>query len=159
MIIACTLFLFVACGTKQESGSGKKVLIHELEDRGGIAYLPKADNPYTGSVYAYFPDGKTIYLKSDFVDGKQHGEYVEYLQDGKISFKRSYDSGIEHGEWIEYYEDGSIRKKENYKNGQLDGEWITYFNNGQMRVKGQFELGEEVGEWFQWDEEGNPMER
>ena len=159
LVIACALCLVVACGNNQQSRSDKKVLIHELEDRGGVAYLPKADKPFTGCVYAYFPDGKTVYLKSNFVDGKQHGEYVEYLQNGEINYKRNYANGIEDGEWIEYYENGNIQKKENYKEGQRHGEWITYFENGQIRVKGQFENGEEVGEWFQWDEAGNPVER
>ena len=158
MIITFAICLFAACGSTQQSESDKKVLMHELEDRGGVAYLPKADKPFTGSVYAYFSDGKTVYLKSDFVDGKQHGEYVEYFQDGQISYKYNFKDGIEDGEWVWYNKNGSVQKKENYKDGQLHGEWITYFDNGQIRVKGQYENGEEVGEWFQWDEEGNPIE-
>lgn len=159
LIIACVLCLVVACGSNQQSESDKNVLIHELEDRGGVAYLPKADKPFTGSAYAYFPDGKTVYLKSDFVNGKQHGEYVEYFQKGQINYKYNYKNGIEDGEWVWYDENGNILKKENYKEGNRHGEWTTWFSNGQLHVKGQFENGEEVGEWLQWDEEGNPVER
>lgn len=159
LIMACALCFVVACGSNQQSESDKKVLIHELEDKGGVAYLPKADNPFTGSVYAYFSDGKTVYLKSDFVNGKQHGEYIEYFQNGQINYKYNYKNGIEDGEWVWYDENGNILKKENYKEGNRHGEWTTWFSNGQLHVKGQFENGEEVGEWLQWDEEGNPVER
>lgn len=157
MIIASALIILAACGSSQQKA--KDVKIHELEDRAGVAYLPKADKPFTGTAYAYFSDGKTVYQKSDFVDGKQHGEYVEYLQNGNINYKRSYANGAEDGEWIEYYDNGNISKKENYKDGQLNGEWITYYDNGQIRVKGQFENGEEVGEWLAYEEDGNQVER
>lgn len=70
-------------------------------------------------MYAYFPDGKTVYLKSDFVDGKQHGEYIEYFQNGNISYKYSFKNGVEDGEWVWYNEDGSIQRKCNYLDGQL----------------------------------------
>ncbi|NCB45077.1 MAG: toxin-antitoxin system YwqK family antitoxin [Clostridia bacterium] len=159
LIIACALCLVVACGSNQQSGSDKKVPIHELEDRDGVAYLPKADKPFTGCAYAYFTDGKTVYLKSNFVDGKQHGEYVEYFQNGQINYKYNFKTGLEDGEWIWYNEKGNTLKKANYKEGKLHGEWITWFDNGQIHVKGQYENGEEVGEWFQWDEAGNPVER
>ena len=157
MIIASALIILAACGSSQQKA--KDVKIHELEDRAGVAYLPKADKPFTGTAYAYFSDGKTVYQKSDFVDGKQHGEYVEYLQNGNINYKRSYANGAEDGEWIEYYDNGNISKKENYKDGQLNGEWMTYYDNGQIRVKGQFENGEEVGEWLAYEEDGNQVER
>lgn len=159
LIIVCTIPLLLVGGKYLYSQTDKKVMIHELEDRGGLAYLPKSDKPFTGTVYAYFPDGKTVYLKSDFVNGKQHGEYIEYLKNGRINYKRSYSNGRENGEWIEYFNDGKIRKKSNYKNGKLHGEWVTYFNNGKVRVKGQYKNGDEVGEWFEWDEKGNPVPR
>jgi antitoxin component YwqK of YwqJK toxin-antitoxin module len=157
MIIASALLMLAACGNSQKEA--KDVKIHELEDRAGVAYLPKADKPFTGTAYAYFPDGKTVFTKSDFVDGKQHGEYIEYFQNGNVNYKYSFKNGIEDGEWIWNNEAGQLLKKENYKDGQLNGEWITYYDNGQIRVKGQFENGEEVGEWFAYDEEGNQVER
>lgn len=157
MIIALALLILAACGNSQQKA--KDVKIHELEDRAGLAYLPKSDKPFTGTAYAYFSDGVTVYQKTGFVDGKQHGEYIEYLPNGQVNYKRNYANGAEDGEWIEYFENGNVRKKQTYKNGQLNGEWITYYENGQTRVKGQFENGEEVGEWFAYDENGNQVER
>lgn len=117
MIIASAVLMLAACGNSQQEA--KDVKIHELEDRAGVAYLPKADKPFTGTAYAYFPDGKTVYLKSDFVDGKQHGEYIEYFLNGNISYKYSFKNGVEDGEWVWYNEDGSIQRKCNYLDGQL----------------------------------------
>ncbi|HOP04529.1 MAG TPA: toxin-antitoxin system YwqK family antitoxin [Tenuifilaceae bacterium] len=154
MIIASALIMLASCGN-----APKEIKIHELEDRDGIAYVAKADKPFTGSAYAYFPDGKTVFAKSDFVDGKQHGEYIEYYQNGTVNYKYCFKNGVEDGEWIWNNEEGQLLKKENYKDGQLNGEWITYYDNGQIRVKGQFENGQEVGEWFAYDEQGNPTER
>jgi antitoxin component YwqK of YwqJK toxin-antitoxin module len=155
----CVLCLFAACGNNKQSESTKQIKMHELEDKGGLAYLPEADKPFTGTAYSYFPDGTTIFTKSDFAEGKQNGEYVEYFQNGQINYKYSFKNGIEDGEWVWYNEEGNLLKKAIYKDGELNGEWITYHSNGQINVKGQFENGEEIGEWFQWDAEGNPMER
>ena len=157
LIIASALLMLASCENSQQEA--KDVKIHELEDRAGVAYLPKTDKPFTGTAYAYFPDGKTVFTKSDFVDGKQQGEYIEYFQNGNVNYKYSFKNGIEDGEWIWNNEAGQLLKKENYKDGQLNGEWITYYDNGQIRVKGQFENGEEVGEWLAYDEEGKQVER
>jgi len=153
------LCLFAACGNNKQSESTRQIKMHELEDRAGLAYLPKADKPFTGTAYGYYPDGETIYMQSDFVEGRQNGEYIEYYQNGQINYKYSFKNGIEDGEWVWYNEDGALLKKENYKDGKLHGDWVTYHDNGQIYVKGQFENGEEIGEWFQWDAEGNPEER
>lgn len=157
MIIASALLILAACGNSQKEA--KEVKLHELEDRSGVAYLLNTDKPFTGTAYAYYSDGISLYQKSDFVDGKQHGEFIEYFQNGQISYKIFYKEGIEDGEWVWYTDGGTLIKRVNYNEGKLHGEWISYYDNGQVWLKGQYENGEEVGEWFAYDEEGNQVER
>jgi antitoxin component YwqK of YwqJK toxin-antitoxin module len=158
-VIAVMLFAFTACGNAQKKETPAEVKMHELEDRGGLAHLPGDDQPFTGTAYAYYPDGTTLFLKSEFKDGKQNGLYEEFYKDGQLNYRYSFKEGKEDGEWSWYTEGGTMIKLETYKDGQLHGPWSSWYENGQQRVKGQFENGEEVGEWFAWDEEGNPMER
>jgi len=151
------MILFAACTAKTDEI--KEVKFHELQDKGGLAYVGDETEPFTGIAYMYFPDGKTVYTKSYFKDGKQNGEYVEYYQNGQISYKYNFKAGKQHGEFVWYNEDGTLVKKANYVDGIQHGEWITYHDNGQIHTKGNFVNGEEDGEWISYDEDGNVIER
>lgn len=83
-------------------------------------------------------------LVENYKNGKLHGEYIEYYNDGKwvdkqvdhrpkggeleihrvlegqtIKLKAHYKDGELHGERVEYDEKGKIIRKENYVNGEL----------------------------------------
>ena len=86
----------------------------DLVRRDGIYYKKFSDIPFTGKV-----------------TGKSQGS----LRNGK-----------EHGPWVTYWDNGQLRSKGNYKNGEKDGSWVGYQDNGTVwkRFTGTFENGVRV---------------
>jgi antitoxin component YwqK of YwqJK toxin-antitoxin module len=68
------------------------------------------------------PDGHYKKFKKEFTieNGKLHGEYVHFYDDGKMMLKDFYVHGKKHGECFLYYENGKVAEKYTYLNGQLD---------------------------------------
>ena len=51
-------------------------------------------------------------------NGKRHGDYIAYYDDGKVKkVKAYYKYGKRHGTYITYYDNGKVRKKISYING------------------------------------------
>jgi antitoxin component YwqK of YwqJK toxin-antitoxin module len=67
------------------------------------------------------PDGyyKNSEIEFTITDGKLHGEYVEFHENGKVAIKCFYKNGKLHGEYISYYGNGNIYKKYDYKNDKV----------------------------------------
>jgi hypothetical protein len=74
----------------------------------------------------------------------QHGRWVQYHSNGKVSITGSYLKGKPAGLWEEYYQDGHIRLSYNYaiitdKDGTntcISGSYQEFYNNGQLKVSG-----------------------
>ena len=47
----------------------------------------------------------------------QHGEYISYHQNGEILLKGYFEDGKQHGIWTEFHEDGSLYWNLRYING------------------------------------------
>ena len=72
----------------------------DLVKREGLHYKKFTDVPFTGKT-----SGRT---QTTYKDGKEHGPYAWYLENGQL--------------W----------RKGTYKNGNRDGLWFTYHENGQL---------------------------
>ena len=68
------------------------------------------DGNRDGKWYAFFRDG-SVQTEAFFVDGKEHGAYNVYREDGKPLFKGHYNYGICDGTWYYYDEDGNQTQK------------------------------------------------
>jgi antitoxin component YwqK of YwqJK toxin-antitoxin module len=108
----------------------------DLVKREGLYYEKFTEVPFTGTT-----TGKT---QVSFKDGKFHGEWVRYYENGKLESKRNFKNGEKHGEDVSYYENGQLFIKENYVNGEEHGELVMYHENGQLKYKFNFVNGELV---------------
>jgi antitoxin component YwqK of YwqJK toxin-antitoxin module len=72
------------------------------------------------------------YPEVKFVDGKPHGTFKFWYEEGKISEIGEFDMGIMVGYWKFYNEDGKLWKEGNYKNGEEDGLWKFYDEKGNL---------------------------
>ena len=158
------------------SGCADPVL-RNLDDlvQQGDTYLDRETmRPHSGPAFRFFPNDTTrIERRMNLKDGKRHGPYEEYRENGQLQLKTNYVAGERDGQ-LEYYdENGQLRSKTTYvagerdgpyesyhENGQLhgrgtyvadelDGPWELYHENGQLQGKGTYNMGEECGEWIQ----------
>lgn len=60
------------------------------------------------------------------------GLLINYYKNGQKESERTFSNGKMNGEWIEYNNDGLISFKANWKNNLLDGLYTKFFENGQF---------------------------
>jgi len=68
------------------------------------------DGKRDGKWYAFFRDG-SVQTEAFYIDGKEHGAYNVYRENGNPIFKGHYDHGICNGTWYWYDETGKQTKK------------------------------------------------
>lgn len=93
-------------------------------------------------------DGKTVLSEENYVDGKLHGPYKTFYNDGKPTEIASYKNGKLDGAYKKYAIKGHIYQNLNYSNGLLNGEAKYYSRKtGELVTKGQFKDDKRVGTW------------
>ena len=117
----------------------------------GDTYLDRETmRPHSGPAFRFFPNDTTrIERRMNLKDGKRHGPYEEYRENGQLQLKTNYVAGERDGQ-LEYYdENGQLRSKTTYVAGERLGPYELYHVNGQLEVRGNFNMGEACGEWIE----------
>ncbi len=92
--------------------------------------LMDKNEPFSGTLFALFPETKdTAYLAS-YLDGKEHGE------------------------WKKFYTNHQLKEKRYFENGQKTGEFIAWWENGQKQLAYTFADDEYQGTCKEWNTEG-----
>jgi len=74
--------------------------INELVERGGLQYMKFSDVPFTGKTM-----GKT---QATFRDGKEHGPWVTYYDNGQLLSKVYCKDGKREGPWVSFKKYGTV---------------------------------------------------
>lgn len=104
------------------------------------------NNKIEGVRLIYYPYGKQINIRSNYVGSKLSGDYEEYysqLEDyygteryvSTLKKKCSYIDGKLNGDYIEYFPSGKIEKKCSYINGELNGDYKEFYDNKFNSIK------------------------
>ena len=67
------------------------------------------------------------------MNGKFHGEYKYYHNNGKLRVICNYVNGDRQGEYKSYHDNGKLCLICNYVNGRYHGEYKIYHYNGELR--------------------------
>jgi antitoxin component YwqK of YwqJK toxin-antitoxin module len=102
------------------------------------------------------PDGYYKNTKKEFivVNGKVHGEYISYQNNGQVDEKCTYVHGQRHGEFVSYWNNGQVWVKCNYVDGKLNGEFVSYYEDGEVNVKFNYFDGKPHGEYVRYYKNG-----
>ena len=101
--------------------------IDDLVERDGIHYKKFSDAPFTGKI--------TEKARVSFKNGKRHGPWFKYHENGQLRVKGNFKNGQAHGPFIAYHENGQLSGKGNAKNGKQDGPWAAYNEDGTVNHK------------------------
>ena len=115
---------------------GEEVTMDDLVERDGLWYQKFTDVPFDGEV--------TGQEQGSFSDGKKHGSWVFYDENGQLREKGTYKDGKEEGPWVYYHDNGQLWVRATYKNGKSDGYWESYDENGQLKSKNTYKNGKLV---------------
>jgi antitoxin component YwqK of YwqJK toxin-antitoxin module len=99
-------------------------------------------------------DISTPLKKCSYVDGKLHGDYRRYHENGQLLVETKYSNGELNGSYKEWREDGMLKTKTTYKDGLEDGLYEMYNKNGGLFIKSHFKDGYMYGISRQWHENG-----
>jgi len=93
--------------------------------------------------HAFFDDWASITGTGSFVNGKQHGKWVERAH-FEVSEGR-YMNGKRHGKWI--MRSGDDVEESTYVDGRMHGEWVERSADGAV-VEGQYMDDQRHGRWI-----------
>jgi antitoxin component YwqK of YwqJK toxin-antitoxin module len=94
-------------------------------------------------------------------NGLYYKKYTDVPFTGKTTGKiqRSFKDGKEHGPWVSYHDNGQVFSQGTYKNDKEDGPWVVYYKNGQLLSKGTLKDGKRVGPWVGYNDDGTVWEK
>ena len=145
-------------------------------------FLRSTTRDIVGATTDVYPSGKPRLYMPYNVNGELHGDYIEFYEDGKISYKITYENGIRQGKFMGYLENGKvieeknyvdgkkegkaletfegmIQMKTNYKNNKIDGAMFLYYPSGKLLQKRNFINGKAEGELVEYYENGVVKEK
>ena len=74
------------------------------------------------------------------VQGKKHGPWTGFYEDGSVLWKGLYHQGITLS-WTEYHENGEVFVTGQFNNGKKDGQWDIYDKEGKLIAQEFFKAG------------------
>ena len=94
----------------------------------------------------FYENGK-VKEEGEYDYNRRTGEWTFYNREGRIIQTGTYRNGRPEGLWKWYYPEGSILREEGYFQGKRDGQFIEYSKNGDIISQGEYLDGERNGQW------------
>ena len=94
----------------------------------GLYYKKYTDVPFTGKI-----TGKK---QGSFRNGKKHGPWVIYWDNGQLYAKGTMKDGKDHGSFERYCKNGQFDSKGPYKDGNQHSPWVSHNRDGSVDAKG-----------------------
>ncbi len=124
-------------------------------------YAKGDDNPYTGVLFAKYPNGNYSSWQ-EYVDGIGQGKWINYYKNGNYKEVGYYNNNLVEGPIKKYYENGILKAEGNYKDWRIKiGKWKYYDQKGKLEstidygekgsieeVQKYFERGEISYSWY-----------
>lgn len=130
-------------------------LRRSIKDNAKYIYSACQHNKPHGLIKTWW-DKKYIIPKSfmQCMDGKIHGEYKLWYEDGQISDHYHFVDDRADGEHISWHENGKININCFFSNGLLNGEYKEWYENGEMKEHCFFNNGILNGQYRRWSSNG-----
>jgi len=109
ILLLWTAWLLVSCGYTEKGADG-----HYFESRNGKAIYAGENKAYTG--WMHIKEGGFM-LNGYYKDGKRHGTWKYWFENGQMQRIEHYKDGRLHGVKKEWHSDGSIKFKMKYRDG------------------------------------------
>jgi len=81
---------------------------------------------------AYNNNKSKLICRYDLLEGKKHGNYKCWDNNGLLVFNFNYDKGVQHGKQESWWPNGSKMTFKNYIDGRLEGTFTNWYENGQV---------------------------
>lgn len=109
--------------------------------------------PFTGIAQSKFKNGG-IFTEQSYKQGKEHGPWVVYYQNGNKQKEGSKHEGADHGVYYEWFESGQLMYEYHFDKGVRVGKWLSWYENGTQYTERNWENGQLNGAVKVWTDEG-----
>ena len=79
---------------------------------------------------------------------------IRWDENCNIISKTNYENGKLHGYWYDYHQQGQIMHSVEYFFGQKNGYERWYYENGNLKTETLYEFDVQVSDMLTWDESG-----
>ena len=118
VVLQETLNLAVTCLEEREMPSGEHLL-----------FEPKQDRPFSGWRKQCRKNGQVRTLEK-YKDGKAHGPYLNWWENGKKAQQKNNREGRAHGDWTSWHENGQKQLQQTVRFGKIEGAASRWYKNG-----------------------------
>ena len=134
--------------------TGKHFRKHE---NGKFSFLAQYDakGKLKDKIRTFSESGQKLTEYSLDPEGKLHGLYLSWYEDGKLSKQLNYVNGQIEGEQKEYFPNGQLKHSVCFADQMQDGLLESWFETGKKQREGYFTRGKEDGSFREWFENGN----
>lgn len=101
---------------------------------------------------------KQVLIEGQHKNGKKHGEWLSYYENGQLGVKQTFVEGVLDGPYLEYSPYGQLIIETTYKNNKTNGVFKRYSFGNTLQQLGEYELGKRVGKWVSYYPETNIIE-
>ncbi len=123
----------------------------KLHPNEGLVY--HKDNVFTGTS-VFFDENETKRISIDYLQGKKHGIYKKWFENGRLSFEAQFSQGKQHGLTQTWWRNGQLRSKSQYQEGMAHGVQLQWYKSGAKFKRQNLVKGQEQGLQQSWRENG-----
>ena len=107
-----------------------------------------------GICTTFYEDGKKKIVEN-YKNGRRHGLYLAYYNNGNIHTEQYFVDGIKQGLCSAYFMHGGLCARVNYKDDEHHGEYLTFYNNGMIHITANYNRNRLCGKYATHDNKGN----
>jgi len=95
--------------------------------------------------------------EKQMLDGKRHGMWSFWYEDGALWYEGVYEHGWEFGFWRGWHKNGVLAWETDYEGGKEKGLYREWYENGQLSYEGNHTNGLREGLWVWWNNGGERL--
>lgn len=143
--IFIALFILIGCSQKEKIVITQKVasIDPSLKFVNGILY--RSNDLFTGIVYSFYEGTKDTAEISEFLNGKENGEWKKFYPDQSLKEKREFKTGKKIGEYIAYWKNGNKKLDYKFSNDEYEGTCSEWNRQGVLIKEMNYRKGHEEG--------------
>ncbi len=149
-VLAVFMTLLIGCSSTEQS-----VLYDDLEQKDDAIYYQ--DALYTGT-FIRKDSQQRVRAKGYLVAGQLQGEVVSYDIYARVIRTEHFKDGKPHGIFTQFYEDGTIEEQGQFEAGEVVGKWLLYYETGALARESFHKNDRPEGQWTYFNEDGTIKE-
>ena len=146
LLLSCAVLFLCASCTKTE-----KTYYPDGHVQSSIQYRFGKEN---GKTIYYYDNPNTVEIEVEMKNGKRHGEFNRYYQNGYLDTHCQYVNDSIEGVETNYTANGEKAQEFTYVRGVKNGPHKAYHLSGELKIEGGFKDDKFDGDWKYYDDRG-----